>query len=205
MIPWKILSGIFRHRPLILFFFLLPLPLQSMHIANLPVLLTLHSGHHYYLPKIRACIQNNQVKNPRTKSTFLRVDSKRVHSFHRYSAVFMKKDGFPRIFQKESALYRNSYKWVNSKSGKWIQKELTRNKSVYQPTILQKVFMNTVKKSWLIDFDSFSHFFVLNTGPGEELKQADLQDQTVLGRGRKQQQTSSQNNRNWANFPRKLT
>ncbi len=43
-----------------------------------------------------------------TESTYLRVYSK-VDSFHGYSALFMKRDGFPWIFQKVLTLYGNSY------------------------------------------------------------------------------------------------
>ncbi len=75
----------------------------------------------------------------------------------------MKKGRVFADFKKESALYGNNYyekeesrpysfaRLVYRKSGKWIQKESTPKKSVYLSQSSNNVFMNTVKKSRLIE------------------------------------------------------
>ncbi len=71
-----------------------------------------------------------------------------------------KRDRFLWIFQKESALHGNSYykkevgrpfSFSQVSVQKWIDKESTRKKSVFCPQSSKTVFMNTVKKSRLID------------------------------------------------------
>jgi hypothetical protein len=77
--------------------------------------------------------------------------------------VHEKETGFPWIFQKESTFNGKSYYEkeeggpysfvqvsVYRKSGKWIQNEPTRKKSVYRHQSSKTVFMNTVKKCQLI-------------------------------------------------------
>ncbi len=112
-----------------------------------------------------------------TESTILRVDS-RSRLFLRIQYCIHEKRWVLRMIQKgcfkKSRLFMVIvitkkrmvdptllHKWVYINSGKWIQKESTKKKSMCSvcPPSSKTVLMNTGKKSR-------PHFFVLNTGSG---------------------------------------
>ncbi len=121
------------------------------------------------------------VKNPRSNYRVHLFASRLKESNHSMDTVrySWESDRLSWIFQKESILYGNSYNEKEEgrpysfntfhmfhaaffidiykhppplrKSGKWTQKEQTRRKSVYLPRASKTMFMNTVKKSRLIE------------------------------------------------------